>query len=169
MGNKERLMVDETKFTKLTPEEYNKLSTDEKIDYHVKNGKTNVKHIKPNVKGSEASHNFHKKGMKTRMENKMKREALKHAVAAFGSNKLDSNEDLTSLETLKIIRNLYIAQEDWDKVVDISKSLAEYEASKKTRVEEIKSEIDFNDYSAEDVQDYLSDVISLEELRAKRA
>ena len=152
----------------MSDKNYDNLSTEEKLEYLSKNGLPGAKNLSPNKKGSAASMNFNKKGYITMKENRLKREALKHAVATFGTNKLEATEDLTSLETLKIIRNLFIAQEDWDKVVDISKVLAEYEAPKKSRVEEIKSDIDFNDFKEEDVEAYLTDVISLDELRAKK-
>ena len=146
---------------------YEDMTTEEKIEHQSKKY-PNVKNLKPNKKGSAEAKNFNEKSLETRRENKIKREAMKHAVKEFGSNKLDPTEDLTSLDTLKILRNLYISQEEYDKVLEISKVLAEYEAPKKSRVEEIKSEIDFNEYNEEDVESYLDNVISLEELLERK-
>ena len=127
-----------------------------------------VKNLTPNAKGSPEAMNFHEKGLKTRLENKAKREAMKLAVDAFAVSKLESSEDISSLDTMRIIRNMAIAEGDLEKALDISKVLAEYEAPKKSRVEEITTEVDFNDYQEADVQAYLDDKITLEELRSKR-
>ena len=148
-------------------EEYDKLSTEAKIN-HLAKKKPTVKNLTPHKKGTEAAREFSRKGNEKLAELRLKRDALRNAVAAFGKNKLKEHEDLTSLDTLHIIRNLYIAQEDWDKVVEISKVLAEYEAPKKSRVEEVRTEIDFNEFKEQDVEQYLSDVISLDELRARK-
>ena len=146
---------------------YDDMTTEEKIEFQSKKY-PNAKNLKPNKKGSDEAKHFNQKSLETRRENKLKREAMAFAVKEFGSNKLDPTEDLTSLDTLRILRNLYISQEDFDKVLEISKVLAEYEEPKKSRVEEIKSEIDFNEYKEEDVEAYLDNIISLDELRKRK-
>ena len=153
--------------TKL-PDNYEELSTEDKLQVYVDQGDSRKANLTPMEKGSKQAKEIASKGLEKRRENMVKREAMRQAVAAFGNNKLDATEDLTSLDTLRIIRNMYIVQGDLDKAADISKVLAEYEAPKKSRIEEIRSEVDFNDYKESDVQAYLDNVISLEELRSRK-
>ena len=115
--------------TKL-PDNYEELSTEDKLQVYVDQGDSRKANLTPMEKGSKQAKEIASKGLEKRRENMVKREAMRQAVAAFGNNKLDATEDLTSLDTLRIIRNMYIVQGDLDKAADISKVLAEYEAPK---------------------------------------
>ena len=126
-------------------------------------GAANLKPMTP-----ENARERQEKSLEVRRKNKAIREANKLAVELFKDSGLEAAKELSGLDAMRLCRNRYILDEDWDKVAAISAQIAEYEDHKLTRVESAEVPDDFSEYNPEDLEDYLAKRITLDELNSRK-
>ena len=97
------------------------------------------------------------KGAAARKANRLAREQLKLSIndwKAYKSEVLDQ-EDMSSIDILKILMHKALMDDDYDTAADLAKTLAEFEMPKLARIEQKIEEVSTEAMSDEELQEAL--------------
>lgn len=116
-----------------------------------------LKNLYPAFSDPDKAREAQRKGVESRKANSVLRNKVKMSVNEFKRYKTEvlNEADITSVDVLKIMMFRALEREDNDAVVDIAKTLAEFEAPKLARVDQTNVEIQAEELSDDELQELL--------------
>lgn len=116
-----------------------------------------LKNLYPAFSDPDKAREAQRKGVESRKANSVLRNKVKMSVNEFKRYKDEvlNEADITSVDVLKIMMFRALEREDNDAVVDIAKTLAEFEAPKLARVDQTNVEIQAEELSDDELQELL--------------
>ena len=97
-----------------------------------------------------------------RKANKAAREKLRISVEDWQTFKKDvvEDNDMTSLDVLKVLMHKALSEDDFDTAADLAKSLAEFESPKLARIDQTTKELSVDDMSDDEINEALKGFVN---------